>query len=192
MESIADAYSKRERPERDPRRVLAGGLFLVLGTAGLISAIAMATTGLFETLGLSVFGARKLAGVLAGVAIPAILLGIVIALPTEKAALRGVLGGSLLALIGVAIFQFAYPYWWSGATTGNPDLTLLVVGTYFLGTIVAFAYVFVAVATFKTRNTPGDKVTVEIMTEGETRTIEVHRSEVAETISATNRSHSNN
>ncbi|WP_276248426.1 hypothetical protein [Haladaptatus sp. YSMS36] len=190
MESIADAYSKREQSDGNTRRLLLGVLFLVAGTVGLLSAIAMATTSVFESFGWSVFEARKLAGVLAGVAIPALLLGVVIALPTEKGALRGVLGGSMLAFVGVALFQFAYPYWWNGATTGNPDLTLVVVGLYFLGTIIAFAYVFVAVATFKTRNTPGDMVTVEITTEGETRTVEVHRSEVARTISQTNRSQS--
>jgi hypothetical protein len=136
------------------------------------AAIAVAPTGLADRFGLTTFGARELAGVLAGLGLPAAFLGSFAVLPASRRARAAAVIGASLSVFGVVLFREAYPYEWVGSTSG-PDLTLPVVVVYFLGTITLFWCLFVAVANFKTRNDPGGTVRMEVTEEGTTRVLEV-------------------
>ncbi|WP_435195760.1 DUF7139 domain-containing protein [Natronomonas sp. EA1] len=156
----------------DLRRLYLGvGLFLV-GAILTVSGIVFGTSaGVASALGLGVFEARELAGICAGIGLPATFLGVVTVLPQAGLRLRAVaVSGSAVALAGVVAFTAVYPSQWYGMAT---DYTLPVVAIYFLGTITTFWCLFVAVANFKTRNDPGGTVRLEITKEGQTKVVEV-------------------
>ncbi|WP_299262947.1 DUF7139 domain-containing protein [Halorientalis sp.] len=153
------------------RRVLGLSLF-GLGTVMVVAAIAVATTGLSDLFGLTTFGARELAGVLAGLGLPAAFLGSFTVLPASRRARAAAVIGASLSVFGVVLFRAAYPYRWVGSTSG-PGLTLPVVVVYLLGTLTLFWCLFLAVAKFKTRTDPGGTVRMEVTDEGTTRILEV-------------------
>lgn len=156
----------------DLRRLYLGvGLFLV-GAMLTVSGIVIGTSaGVASALGLGVFEARELAGICAGVGLPATFLGVVTVLPQAGLQLRAVaVLGAAVALVGVVAFTAVYPSQWYGMAT---DYTLPVVAVYFLGTITTFWCLFVAVANFKTRNDPGGTVRLEVTKEGTTKVVEV-------------------
>jgi hypothetical protein len=138
----------------------------------VVAAFAVATTGLAAQFGLTTFGARELAGVLAGLGLPAAFLGSFAVLPASRRARAAAVIGASLSVFGVVLFREAYPYQWVGST-GSQDLTLPVVVVYFLGTITLFWCLFGAVANFKTRTDPGGTVRMEVTDEGTTRILEV-------------------
>jgi hypothetical protein len=76
---------------------------------------------------------------------------------------------------GVALFWNVYPQRWAGAQN---SLAFEVAIVYFVGGCLALWFVFAAIANFKLRNNPAGKVSLEIRKEGETRTVEVTRSEL--------------
>ena len=152
MTSLGDAYDRKRRAGRDPRRILAGAALLVAGGLALVAAIllvATAAAGGGTT-------AKHYAGALAGLGIPAMLLGVV--------------GGAVLTVAGVALFWHAYPAQWTRAGGGLTFETTMV---YFVGAVIALWYVFTAIATFRRRNTPHGTVRMEVVRQGSTRTIEV-------------------
>lgn len=178
MTSLSEAYHTGERAGPSLRRLSLGlGVFLV-GVALVVAGIVVATTDLLlgsMTLG----GVRELGGILAGVGVPMVFLGIFAVTPSSRLTKAAAVVGAGIALVGVALFRYAYPCRWSGATgcpAGYGDLTLLTVGIYFLGALTTFWCLFVGVANFKTRNAPGGTATVQVTKKGETRYVEVDRS----------------
>lgn len=169
MTSLAEAYAEvRGRAER--RFFLGAGLFGA-GTLAVIVGIIFATTDVLAGLGIGTLGSRKLAGLLAGLGVPAVFIGIFSVLPAQRQERAGAAIGAAVAVLGVSLFWHAYPTQWYGAT---PDhLTLPVVAIYFLGTLVTFWALFTAVVNFRTRNKPGGTIRIERTTEGETRVVRV-------------------
>ncbi len=140
----------------------------------VVVAILAATTSLFAAIGLDIYGSRKLAGITAGLGVPAVFVGIFAVLPATSDRVRAAAAiGSSISILGVGMFWYAYPLHWAGY---NRDLTLPVVAVYFVGLVVTFWCQFTAVVNFKTRNDPGGTVTMEVTRKGETKIVEVERS----------------
>ncbi|WP_226021726.1 DUF7139 domain-containing protein [Halomicrobium salinisoli] len=172
MTSLTDVYEGRVgRVASRRQQLLGGGLFLA-GAAAVVAAIAVATTVVgVETMGK--YGGRELAGVLAGLGLPAVLLGVFTVLPAGRTARAGAVIGSGVAVLGVALFRHAYPYQWVQA---DPLFALATAVVYFLGVVTVFWCLFVALATFQTRNDPGGTARMEITREGRIRLVEEARS----------------
>jgi hypothetical protein len=153
----------------DPRRLYLGvGLFLA-GVGLVLAGIVVATTGLGSG-SLSWWQRREVAGVLAGLGIPAVLLGIVSVLPASRVVRSGAVLGAAVAALGVLVFYVVYPDRWVGDPT---NYSLAALAIYFLGATVSIWCLFAAVATFTTRNDPGGTVTLEVTRAGETRVVNV-------------------
>ncbi len=172
MPNLTDVYDGGVGGVAGRRRRFFGLSLFGLGAVLVVAAIAIATTGLADQFGLTTFGARELAGVLAGLGLPAAFLGSFAVLPASRRARAAAVIGASLSVFGVVLFREAYPYEWVGSTSG-PALTLPVVVVYFIGTITLFWCLFVAVANFKTRTDPGGTVRMEVTDEGTTRILEV-------------------
>jgi len=170
MTSLTDVYEGRTAAS-PRRRSLGTGLF-VLGVGLVVAGIVVATTSLAESLGLGMFGSRKVAGTLAGLGIPAALLGAFAVMPAGRATRAAAVVGSSVAVFGVALFWHAYPYEWIGATDADPGLTLATTIVYFLGTTTTAWCLFVGVATFQTRKDPGGSARMEVTEEGTIRLVE--------------------
>lgn len=167
MKSLGEAYEPTRFEWRDPRRVYGGSTLLVAGGLAVLSAIF-----LVATVGDAAIAQKAWAGVLAGLGVPAMLLGVVLVLPTSRRKRVGVLVGTLLAVAGVVLFWHVYPERWLGAADALAFETAML---YFLGSALAVGSVFSAVATFRRRNNPQGTVTLEVIRQGETETIEVSR-----------------
>lgn len=157
MTSLTEAYESKGQ-EGLRRLYLGTGLF-VLGAIMVVIAIVAATTDVFAASGLGTFGARKLAGILAGLGVPAVFIGIFTVLPANRNERAAAAIGASVAVLGVLLFAYAYPGQWYGAAENH--LTLPVVAVYFLGAIITFWALFTAVVNFKVRNDPGGTVTLE-------------------------------
>ncbi|MFB6117136.1 ribonuclease BN [Halosegnis sp.] len=171
MTSLADVY-EGGAGGADRRRLYAGvGLFAVGAALTVVGILVGTSAGATGVLGLGKFGARELAGVLAGVGLPATFLGAMTVLPRASWRIRaaGWLGAAV-ALAGVVAFVAVYPGQWFGMT---PDYTLPVTALYFVGAITTFWCLFVAVANFKARNDPGGTVRLEVTKAGRTKVVEV-------------------
>jgi len=170
MTSLTDVYEGEVGRVASRRQQLVGtGLFLA-GAAGLVSAIALATTDMGTTLfGLSDYAAREVAGVVAGIGLPTVVLGIIAVLPAGLRSRLLAVGGTAVALVGVAAFQHIYPYNWM---TGAPLLALGASTIYFSGVLTTFWCLFGAVATFKTRKDPGGTARMKITEEGTIQLVE--------------------
>jgi hypothetical protein len=149
------------------RRVLAMVLFAVGVTMGA-AAILLTTTGLRSWVGLDVVGARETAGLLAGLGLPAAMVGIFAALPASDETRAAATIGASIAVFGVFLFLYAYPSQW---LANDPALAIATVAIYTLGVLVTFWCLFVAVATFNRRNAPGGTARVEITDEGKVRLV---------------------
>ena len=155
------------------RRLYAGVALFGVGAVLLVAGIVTAATGVGSRFGLDLFASRRVAGVLGGVGLPAVLLGTMAVLPRASRTVRGAAyAGAAVSLVGVYLFNGAYPIDWVGGS-GKTSMTLVVASVYFLGTLVTTWCLFVAVANFKTRNDPGGTVRLEITKDGETRIVEV-------------------
>ncbi|WP_136715833.1 DUF7139 domain-containing protein [Halorientalis salina] len=172
MTSLTDVYEHGVGAVASRRRRYLGLALFGVGALMVVTGIVLGTTGVGEQFGLAVFEARELAGVLAGLGVPAAFLGSFTLLPSSRRTQAAALIGGSLSVFGVVLFREAYPYQWVGAT-GSTDLTLPVVVVYFVGTITTFWCLFLAVANVKRRNDPGGTVTMEVTEEGTTRVLEV-------------------
>jgi cytochrome c biogenesis protein CcdA len=161
------------------RRLYLGVGLFVVGALLVVVGIVVSTTGVHAALGLEWWQGREIAGVLAGLGVPAVFVGVFTVLPASQRVRAAAAIGAGVAVLGVALFAHAYPYMWAGAGNGA-DLTAQVAATYCFGVLVTFWCLFVAVANFKTRNDPGGTVTLEISREGEVRTVEVDREDLEE------------
>jgi len=173
MTSLSDVYGGEVRTVAGRRRRAAGTTLFVVGVAMVAVAILVATTGLREWLSLDLFAARELAGVLAGLGLPAAILGVFVVLPARPATRSVASIGAGIALVGVGLFRFAYPQQWISSA---PTLALATTAVYALGTLVTFWCLFVAIATFKTRNDPGGTARLRVTEEGRIRLLSAPRS----------------
>ncbi|WP_115862738.1 DUF7139 domain-containing protein [Halorussus litoreus] len=177
MTSLAEAYEENVGEVGNVRLLYLGlGLFAA-GALLVVLAILFATTGLRELFGLHQLAARQVAGVLAGLGVPAVFVGIFSVLPASQRVRAAAAIGAGISVLGVALFTYAYPRHWAGY---NRQLTLPVVAVYFVGVLITFGCLFVAVVNFKTRNDPGGTVTLQVDRGGEVETVEVDREDLAD------------
>ena len=167
MTSLGEAYERNRYEGRDPRKVAAGSGLLVAGGLALVAAVFLVATA---TGGAT--APKKFAGVLAGLGIPALLLGVVVVLPASFRSRLGVVFGALLNVAGVGLFWHAYPHSWTRVPDAMAFETTMV---YFVGGAVGLWFVFSTIATFRRRNNPQGTVTMEVVRQGSTRTVEMSR-----------------
>ncbi|WP_256546579.1 DUF7139 domain-containing protein [Halobellus inordinatus] len=178
MPSLSEVYRGKETGA-SLRRLLFGLVLFLAGALFVVFGIVVATTDvLYGTEPAALTAKRQLGGVLAGVGVPAVFLGIFAVLPSARLTKAAAVVGAGIAVIGVALFTYAYPCRWSGSLcgAGKPDLTLMTVGVYFLGAMITFWCLFAGVANFKTRNDPGGTATVNVTRKSETKYVPVERS----------------
>jgi len=168
MTSLTDVYEGGINTVADPRqRRLGMGLF-VIGAAMVVGSIPIATTDLSTMLGLDSLAAREMAGILAGLGIPAVFVGIFVVLPAGNASRAAATIGATLATFGVVLFRFAYPEQW---LSSNPQLAIATTAIYSLGTLITVWCLFISVATFDRRQDPGGTARVEITEEGKVKVV---------------------
>ena len=178
MESLGDAYGGSRWDGRDPRRVYAGIVLFAVGVLAVVAGICIVTTPLGALLGADgPTEAQAIAGVLAGLGVPASLAAVVVVLPATRREQLGVLVGTVLCVVGVGLFEHAYPGRWTGTAESLAFPTTTV---YFVGGSLAFWFVFTAVASYRMRNNPHGTVRLELKREGETKTVELSRHEYSE------------
>jgi hypothetical protein len=90
-------------------------------------------------------------------------------LPAGKATRASAAIGASLAVLGVTLFRYAYPYEW---VANNAELAVVTTLLYSAGTLVTFWCLFAGVATFKTRTDPGGNARLEITDEGTIKVVE--------------------
>lgn len=164
MTSLDEAYSQRQSSARDPRRTVVGLALVGAGVVALV--VAMAAIWL-DGDGV---GAKRFAGTVAGLGIPALLLGVVVVLPASSRSRLGVVVGTLVASVGVFLFRYAYPNRWTRTAESLAFETAMFYG---VGCAIALWFVFTAIATFKRRNNPQGTVRLEVVRQGETKTVRV-------------------
>lgn len=181
MTSLAEAYEQRAGEVSRRRLYFGTGIFL-LGALMVVLAIVAGTTTLPTDLGLTetVYGARELAGVLAGLGLPAVFVGIFAVLPASGNLRAAAAIGAAIAVLGVVLFREAYPYEWYVAEGVPSTQTLLVATIYFFGVLTTFWCLFTAVATFKRRNDPGGTVTLTYTEGGVRKTVRVVAEDAAD------------
>jgi len=145
------------------------GLFLV-GAALVFAGVLVASTDLATGVVGDVYDAREVAGVLAGLGLPAAFLGVVSVLPGSRRVRAAAVIGSAVAVLGVGLFTWAYPIKWVGGP--GPNYTFAVAGVYTLGALTVGLCLFWTVVTFKARNDPGGTVRLEV-TDAGTRVVSV-------------------
>jgi len=168
MTSLSEVYEGGVRTVVDRRQRWLGMLLFTVGVAMVVGAITVATTDVSAWFGFDVIEARSRAGVLAGLGLPAVFVGIFVVLPASGATRAAAAIGASLAAFGVALFTYAYPERW---LSNDPTFALATIGLYSAGTLVTFWCLFVAIATFKTRNDPGGTARIEITEGGQVRVI---------------------
>jgi hypothetical protein len=166
MPSLGEAYESNRFGDRDPTRVVPGVALGIAGALAVIVAIALLAVGGTATT------FKAYAGLLAGVGVPAMLLGVVFVLPAEARDRLGVLAGTLVTTGGVWLFWHAYPTQWTRTPNSMAFETVFV---YALGAAIALWFVFTALATTRLRNNPQGTVRMELVRQGETKTVEVSR-----------------
>ncbi|WEL21392.1 hypothetical protein [Halorhabdus sp. BNX81] len=172
MTSLTDVYQRRIGAVASRRQVLAGLTLFAAGLGLVAVGVVLATTGLRTTLGLGVYDAREWAGIFAGLGLPATFVGLFVVLPTSRLTRATIAIGSSLTVFAVALFTHAYPMQWPGAPAANPALALTTLALYFIGAITTGWCLFVAIATFKTRKSPGGAAEMRITEEGTVRLVE--------------------
>lgn len=178
MTSLSEAYVDRGGPSLG-RLYLGVGLFIG-GVVLLLAAIITAGTNLVTAQGYSLGDIRLWGGVLGGVGVAVAMFGVLTVLPSSRTTRAMAVVGSSVMLLGTALFYYAYPCRWIGATCGAglTDMTLPTAGIYFVGAATTLWALFVGVANFKTRNDPGGTVKMEVTHMGETQVVELDRSEL--------------
>jgi len=173
MTSLDETYSQRPG-DAISRRVLAGGALLAVGAVAIIAAIGLIWIGGTDST------TKLWAGLTAGLGVPAMLAGVVVVLPASSRQRLGVAVGTGLAGVGVYLFSFAYPDRWTRTAEPLAFETLIVYG---VGCAIALWFVFSAIASTRLRNNPQGTVSLEVVQQGETKTIEVDRSEYRNLVS---------
>jgi hypothetical protein len=174
MTSLDDAYDRRWAGLRDPRRVVAGLVLVGAGVFAVLAALVLVGVGGDSTT------AKLYAGATAGAGIPAMLLGVVVVLPAKTRTRLGVLAGTTLSMLGVALFWQVYPQRWTRTADPFAFETMMLYGA---GCAIALWFVFVAIATFRLRNNPQGTVHLEVIRQGSTETVRVSRDRYSELVS---------
>jgi hypothetical protein len=178
MTSLGEAYDRRSG-EASRRRVYLGTGLFAAGALLVVGGILAGATGLLVNRGFGIYESREIAGILAGLGVPAVFVGIFTVLPANRLQRAAAAVGSGLTVLGVMLFRSAYPLGWYAPNSGIPStMTLAFILVYSAGIITTFWCLFTAVATFKTRNDPGGTVTLTVTKDGETHTVEVPASDV--------------
>jgi len=168
MTSLSEVYEGGVRTVVDRRQRWLGMALFAVGVTMVVAAITIATTDVSTWFGFDVIEARSSAGVLAGLGLPAAFVGIFAVLPAGGATRGAAAIGASLAAFGVVLFAYAYPERW---LSNDPTFALATIAVYSAGTLLTFWCLFVAIATFKTRNDPGGTARIEITEEGNVRII---------------------
>jgi hypothetical protein len=172
MTSLADVYEDTIGEVGSVRRLYAGTGLFAAGVVLTVVAMVVAGTNVLGGLGVGVLEARKYAGVLGGLGVPAVLLGVFTVLPASQRVRGAAAIGASVCVLGVALFWHAYPTYWV-TSSAETDLTLVVATVYLFGAFTSIWTLFSAIVNFKTRNDPGGTVELRITKEGETRVVEV-------------------
>jgi hypothetical protein len=171
MASLTDAYETGTVASRRQRMLGIAGL--LLGAALIVAGIVTATTDLVaDALSLGTFEARELAGVLAGLGLPAIMGGAFTALPAGRRTRAAATIGISVTVFGVAVFWAVYPTHWIGGPDPSTGLTLATMAVYAMGAMATCWCLFVSVATFQTRKDPGGTARMRLTEEGRIRLVE--------------------
>lgn len=159
MTSLSETYGAKGSRAR--KRLLAGtGLFLA-GAFLVVVGIVVASTGILSVIGVGTFGAREVAGIVAGLGVPAVFVGVFIVLPASQRERAAAAIGSAIAILGVILFAYAYPDRWASAYgVAENDLTFPVVTIYFIGVLTTFWALFTAIVNVKVKQ-PGGTVTLK-------------------------------
>lgn len=168
MTSLSEVYEGGINTVADPDQRRVGMALFGVGVATVVAAISVATTGLSAVLGLDVIGARAVAGVLAGLGIPAAFVGVFVVLPATDATRAAAAIGASLAVFGVVLFAYAYPDRWLSA---DPPVAVATIAIYAVGTLLTLWSLFISVATFNRRQGPGGTARIEITKEGNVRLV---------------------
>jgi hypothetical protein len=165
MTGLADAYTDDVGALQSDTRLKAGLGLLLVGTLLGLLAVVVAIANPTE------WGARRVAGVLGGLAAPALAGGVVVILPASARLRAAAAIGASLTLLGVASFWRAYPDHWLGH---GDELTPYVTAIYFVGMLTIALCLFAGIATFKRRNDPGGTVSLSVG-EGKTKYVKVEQ-----------------
>ncbi|GAB7013830.1 DUF7139 domain-containing protein [Halolamina salina] len=177
MTSLSEVYKPDAEFQTSLRRLYAGlGLFALGGLLAIAGVVVGATTPLR-----SLTASWEWAGILAGLGVPAAILGVFIVLPSGRRTRVAAVIGAALSILGVALFAHAYPCQWVGTNClGDRSLlTLPVALLYSAGIITTLWCLFTGIVNFESRNSPGGTARVEVTTQGETKVIEVPTSELS-------------
>ncbi|ERG96404.1 hypothetical protein [Haloquadratum walsbyi] len=158
MTSLAEAYNSGTGGP-SLRRLTFGLTLFLMGSMLIVSGIGVTTTQLlYGTDPAALTAKRQLGGVLAGVGVPAVLIGIFSILPSARLTKAAAAVGTGISLMGVFLFDHAYPCQWSGAVcgAGKPDLTLLTVVTFSFGVMVTFWCLFIGVTNLRAADAESD------------------------------------
>jgi hypothetical protein len=166
MPSLDEAYDRRWEGLQDPNRVGAGLVLAGIGALAVLAAMVLVAARPEST------GAKQAAGIATGLGVPAMLLGVVVVLPASRRDRLGVIAGTGLTVLGVLLFWFAYPDRWT--RTADP-MAFETLAVYAAGCAIGLWFVFSALASTRLRNVPRGTVELEVVREGETRTVEVSR-----------------
>ncbi|RKD95212.1 DUF7139 domain-containing protein [Halopiger aswanensis] len=172
MTSLTEVYDGNGRGV-SRRRLYAGSGLVLCGAVLAVVAVLVATTDLFADLvvGFTDWGMAeqftvvRVAGVLAGMGVPAALVGVFIVLPAGRRVRAAAAISASLCLLGVVLFWHAYPENWR---YGEQTLTLEVSAIYLLGLFTAVWCLFTAVVNFKTRNDPGGMLEMNVTRRNQT------------------------
>lgn len=162
MASIGEVYDAQSRGMVEPAHLRTGFGLFAGGVVLAAVALMIATTGVTSALGHSIYDARHYAGILGGLAVPLALLGIMLLFPANRRAWGAAAIGTGIAILGVALFSYAYPHDWAGY---GRDFTPWVSTVYAFGIVTITWSLFTTVATFKQRNDPGGTVRLEVAPE---------------------------
>ncbi|TYL39235.1 hypothetical protein CV102_08085 [Natronococcus pandeyae] len=173
MTSLTEAYQGNTREVTSLRRLYAGTSLVLLGAMLSVLAVLVPTTDLFAgyVAGATAwempdhYATVRVAGALAGVGVPAALVGVFIVLPASRRVRAAGAISASLCLLGVVLFWEAYPHHWRGY---GADLTLEVSAIYLFGLFIAIWCLFAAVVNFKTRNDPGGMLEMNVTRHNQT------------------------
>jgi hypothetical protein len=161
MAGLSDVFGDNFGPSR--RRVFAGvGLFFA-GTAAVAAAVVLGTIGLD---GMTTFEARRAAGTLAGLGVPATVLGVLAVLPASRRVYAAAAVGAGVCVLGVALFWtvFSSPFW--AGTGGRPSYRLPVAVVYAFGGLVDVGALLAGLATVRERRAPGGTARLTVTERG--------------------------
>lgn len=181
MTGIAEAYASARGPGR--ARVVGGVVLFLAGVVAVAAAVVLGTVGLGD---LSQFAARRAAGTLAGLGVPAALLGVLVVIPASRRVYAAAIVGCAIAVLGVGLFWevWSSPFW--AGRGGRPSYRLHVAAVYATGALTAAASLFAGLASAKERRRPGGTARLAVTEHGRIKLVDATagiRDQLTETVS---------